>query len=210
MKNKSHWYDGWFYDKFIAPNQDKSYLQLESLIDKNSSILDVGCGTGRLAQQLEGKYSFYVGIDPSIKNIETCKTKYLLKSLPNISFYHFDVESYFSEFNISFEYAVISFVIHEVDEKKREQFLSSISRHTKHIIIIDYLFPKPNSFWSYVNSIVEFIAGKQHYLNYKSYLQNGGINGLVEKSNLKIVREIKNQPSTTHIALIEKETPSNS
>ena len=48
-KNKYHWYDGWFYDKVIAPNQDKLFGQITSLIEPESSVIDIGCGTGRLA-----------------------------------------------------------------------------------------------------------------------------------------------------------------
>ena len=48
-ENKNHWYDGWFYDTIIAPNQDKLFGQIEKLIEPKSSIIDVGCGTGRLA-----------------------------------------------------------------------------------------------------------------------------------------------------------------
>lgn len=31
--NKNHWYDGWFYDLFIAPNQDRLFGQIIKLIE---------------------------------------------------------------------------------------------------------------------------------------------------------------------------------
>ena len=43
--NKYHWYDGRFYDTFIAPNQDKLFGQIIDLIQPNSDIIDIGCGT---------------------------------------------------------------------------------------------------------------------------------------------------------------------
>ncbi|MBK7710882.1 MAG: hypothetical protein IPJ37_07995 [Bacteroidales bacterium] len=46
-ENKNHWYDGWFYDKIIAPNQDKLFGQIKNIIEQGSDIIDVGCGTGR-------------------------------------------------------------------------------------------------------------------------------------------------------------------
>ena len=46
--DKKHWYDGWFYDKLIAPNQDTMFAIISSLIVDNSSVVDIGCGTGRL------------------------------------------------------------------------------------------------------------------------------------------------------------------
>lgn len=47
--NKDHWYDGWFYDKIIAPNQDRIFGEIKNIIQPNSKVIDVGCGTGRLS-----------------------------------------------------------------------------------------------------------------------------------------------------------------
>lgn len=48
MESKYHWYDGLFYDKLIAPNQDKMIGKIKKLIEQDSEILDAGCVTGRL------------------------------------------------------------------------------------------------------------------------------------------------------------------
>ena len=75
MTNKNHWYDGTFYDKVIAPNQDKAFLGVKKIISNDSVILDVGCGTGRMALRRWGKSSTYTGIVLSIRNINTAKKK---------------------------------------------------------------------------------------------------------------------------------------
>jgi hypothetical protein len=36
-------------------------------------------------------------------------------------------------------------------------------------------------------------------------LKHGGIKGLAEKNGLKIIKEIKNVPSTSHIVVLQKE-----
>jgi len=64
-KIKDHWYDGLFYDKLIAPNQDRAFRLVKSLIIKNSSVPDVGCGTGPLALQLKDECNSLDGIDLS-------------------------------------------------------------------------------------------------------------------------------------------------
>ncbi|PJA96597.1 MAG: hypothetical protein CO129_05730, partial [Ignavibacteriales bacterium CG_4_9_14_3_um_filter_34_10] len=87
-KNKNHWYDGWFYDVFIAPNQDRLFALIKNLIETNSSVVDVGCGTGRFSFSVADKVSQVVGIDLSKKNID--KAKKTLSKNPNqkISFHH--------------------------------------------------------------------------------------------------------------------------
>jgi SAM-dependent methyltransferase len=205
-ENKNHWYDGLFYDKLIAPNQDKSFAQLKSLIEPNSTLLDAGCGTGRLAFQIADKCSKVDGIDLSIKNVNLANKKLSADAFPNITFHHADVTKFLSGKNRKYDYAVLSYVIHEVDISLRVEILKLLSKAADKIIIIDYLAPRPKGFWSGLNEIVEFIAGKDHYRNFKTYISNGGIYRLAQQSGLKIISEIKNIPSTSHIVILSKQT----
>lgn len=204
VENKDHWYDGSFYDKIIAPNQDKAYRIVKSLIADNSSLLDVGCGTGRLGFQLGGKFSSYDGIDLSKRNIELALKNLSKNPSEKISFYHAEAKTFLQSKNKKYDFAVISYVIHEVDEDKRESILLTLSESANKIIIVDYLYPRPNNFWSFLNSAVEFAAGREHYQNFKSYIAGKGIRGLAERTGLKIVKEIKNTPSTTHIVFLSR------
>ncbi|MGB9703002.1 MAG: class I SAM-dependent methyltransferase [Candidatus Kapaibacteriota bacterium] len=201
--NKTHWYDGWFYDKFIAPNQDRLFSLIKNIIEQNSSILDVGCGTGRFSFTIADKSKSVVGIDLSSRNIE--KAKSLLAKNPNnkISFLHANISNLISN-NHHFDYAVMTYVIHEVNEDERIKLLKDISSIADKIIIGDYLVPKPNGFWSTVNEVVEFAAGSEHYRNYKNYVRNGGLKDLANKAGLKIIKEIKNKPSTSHLVVLTK------
>ena len=98
----------------------------------------------------------------------------------------------------------MTYVIHEVDEKERVNLLNEISFIADKIIIGDYLVPRSNGFWSLLNEVVEFAAGSEHYRNYKNYVANGGIYDLANKSSLKIINEIKNHPSTSHLVVMVK------
>jgi len=97
-QNKTHWYDGWFYDTVIAPNQDQLFWQIKTFIEPQSKVLDDG----------------------------------------------------------------------------------SISK------------------------TIEFLAGREHYRNYKTYMAKGGIHYLAHTAGLKIIDEIKNRPSASHIAILMK------
>jgi SAM-dependent methyltransferase len=201
--NINHWYDGWFYDNIIAPNQDTSYRIVKSLIKDKATILDVGCGTGRLSVKLSGKYSLYNGVDPSKRNIETAIKKQNSQS-NEIVFYHSDIMSFLKNNSRYFDVAILSYVIHEIDEEKRIEILKTISDFAEKIIIVDYSSSSQSGFWRVLNEVVEFAAGKKHYNNYKNFLKGNGITGLVEKSNLMLIKEIKNKPTTSHIAVIGK------
>ena len=147
-KNKNHWYDGWFYDKLIAPNQDQLFGQIKNLVDADSIIIDVGCGTGRLAFGLANKCKSILGIDLSKRNID--RANLILHQNPDskISFQNSDIEEIINKGQIHFDYAVLTYVIHEVNEEERINLLNEISRVADKIIIGDYLVPKPKGFRS--------------------------------------------------------------
>lgn len=204
-QNKNHWYDGLFYDVFIAPNQDKSFRLVKSIIKENSDVLDVGCGTGRFSFSVEDKVNKVDGVDLSERNIKVAMNKLTKKNSPKIKFYHSEINYFFENGDKHYDYAVMSYVIHEVDEHLRNNILKTLSENADKVILIDYMHPRPSSYWSWLNEAVEFVAGREHYSNFKSYLKNNGLRGLAEQNKLKITKEIKNTPSTSHIVVLEKE-----
>jgi SAM-dependent methyltransferase len=201
-ENKNHWYDGWFYDKFIAPNQDRLFAQIINLIEPNSKIIDVGCGTGRFSFTVRDKCNSVLGIDLSKRNIDRANLLLSKKPKVNISFQHKSVNEIISNGKDHFDYAVLTYVIHEVNEEDRIKLLKKISQVADKIIIGDYLFPQPNGFWKGLNEIVEFAAGKEHYRNYKNFIFNGGIQELADKAELKILTEIRDRPLTSHLVIL--------
>lgn len=203
LQEKKHWYDGWFYDKFIAPNQDKMFKLISSLIDDNSSVIDIGCGTGRLEFLIASKCKSVTGADPSKRNIKTALNHLNNSGFENISFILGDAAGISDRIKQKFDYAVVTYVIHEVPVSERNGFLSTVGKTADRIIIGDYLVPRPKGFWNSLNEAVEFAAGREHYRNFKSFVKNGGIHPLVAENNFEIVKEIKNRPLTSHIVLVK-------
>jgi len=204
--NKKHWYDGWFYDKIIAPSQDKLFEQLAKLIDNESSVIDVGCGTGRLAFALANKCKSVLGIDLSKRNIDQANLTLLQNPDTKISFKHSSVTELGDGKQTHFDYAVLTYVIHEVNEEERVNLLKDISLVANKIIIGDFIVPMSRGFDGRLNKFIEFIAGKEHYRNYKSYMANGGIYYLAKKAGLKIIDEKREHSSTNHIVVLTKYT----
>lgn len=203
MVDKKHWYDGKFYDNFIAPNQDKLFAEIRKVIPEDSTVIDVGCGTGRLSFQFSDYCKKVVGLDLSSKNISVAETNLKLNPKKNISFIHGDVNKVAEHFSEKFDYAIMTYVIHEMPENERVKVLTDLKKVARNIILGDYIAPTPKTLWGGINVIVEYFAGKDHYNNFKSYVKNSGLDYLVRKANLKKVIEIKNKPQTAHLVVVE-------
>jgi SAM-dependent methyltransferase len=201
--NKVHWYDGWFYDKLIAPNQDRLFREIKKIIEPNSSIIDVGCGTGRFSFSVSDKIQKVLGIDLSIKNINKANHTLSRKNNSKISFHHTNLSDLVKQ-NLHFDYAVMTYVIHEVNPDERIILLNEMAQIADKIIIGDYLVPVNKGFWSTINEIVEFLAGKNHYDNFKHFVANNGLYGLIDKTGLKVVQELKNKPETNQLVVLAK------
>ena len=204
MENKHHWYDGLFYDKLIAPNQDGMFRKIKELIEPGSEVLDIGCGTGRLEFFLSDKCKKITGIDLSEKNIVQAEKKLKKNNRDNIYFKHIGFENFIKNNSLNFDYVILTYVIHELPYEERLLLLKGVSEISKKIIVGDYLVPSPKGLWKILNEVVEFAAGKDHYNNFKSFIKHNGIAGLLNESGLKIHQEIKNRPLTSHIAVLTR------
>lgn len=202
--NKNHWYDGWFYDKIIAPNQDKLFGQIKNIIEPDSVIIDVGCGTGRLEFTLADKCRSVLGIDLSKRNID--RANLILDKNPEdkISFRHNNISEIASKADNHFDYAILTYVIHEVNEEDRVVLLTDIAGVADKIIIGDYIVPRPEGLGGFISELIEFIAGREHYRNYKSYMAAGGVHSLAKKTGLTVINEIINSPLSNHIVVMKR------
>jgi SAM-dependent methyltransferase len=201
VHNKDHWYDGWFYDKLIAPNQDRIFKEIKNVIEPNSSVIDVGCGTGRFSFTVADKVAKVVGVDLSKKNIDKANQTLSKNSDSKITFYHSTL-SHLIEQNLHFDYAVMTYVIHEVNPEERITLLKEVVQIADKIIIGDYLVPVKKGFWSVINEIVEFLAGKGHYTNFKHFIANNGLSGLIKEAGLNLISEIKDKPITSQVLIL--------
>ncbi|HEY9165316.1 MAG TPA: class I SAM-dependent methyltransferase [Candidatus Kryptonia bacterium] len=208
-ENKSRWYDGLFYDLFIAPHQDKVFAQVKEILSKDSTLLDVGCGTGRLASQILDKCERIEIIDPSEKNISIAKRKFAEVPPDKLFIRHTDGLTFLRNGGVHYDFVVMSYVLHEIAEEERDVLLWGLSRVADKIIIVDYLVPEPRNYCAILNRLVEWAAGSIHYRNLKSFMKAGGILGLLEKVPLNVLSEVKNRPCSSHIAVLEGKTGRN-
>jgi len=204
QENKNHWYDGWFYDTVIAPNQKELFEQIIELIEPNRKIIDVGCGTGLFSFTVADKCSSVVGIDLSERNIRKANKNLIKNPSQKVTFLHNSITDILEEQNLHFDYAVLTFVIHEVNEEDRVPLLNKIAKVADKIIIGDYLFPRPKSYKGRQSQLIEFMAGSEHYRNFKSYVSKGGIPYLADKVGLFMEKEFINERTANHITVLSK------
>jgi len=203
-ENKYHWYDGWFYDTLIAPNQDKLFGQIRDMIGPDSDIVDIGCGTGRFEFAIADKCRSVLGIDLSERNIKMATKNLFRYPDEKISFHHGNLSEVIKEGGHHFDFAILTYVIHEVNKEERVDLLRQVAGIADKIIIGDYVVPKPKGFTGFLSELIEFVAGSDHYRNYKSYMLDGGLSYLADKAGLKIVAENKNQNLSGYIVTLTR------
>jgi demethylmenaquinone methyltransferase/2-methoxy-6-polyprenyl-1,4-benzoquinol methylase len=94
--------------------------------------------------------------------------------------------------NASFDVVIISFAIHEKDRNTQQALINEAYRIIKKdgfMLVVDYVFDnKTTKFGKILISIIEGIAGREHYINFKNYIQNEGLLSLIKKDKFKLIK----------------------
>jgi SAM-dependent methyltransferase len=197
---KNHWYDGTFFDLCVAPNQDPVFAAVRAVIEPGSTVLDVGCGTGRLVFQLAGHCRMVCGIDPSSRNINRARALYRRQGSPShLTFESASLGAYLSHFRERYDIGVISFVLHEVEETARVPMLQMLSGAVRTVILADYRVPRRRRLADAATEVVEFVAGIEHYRGFRSFIRRGGLTELVREAGL---RNLGEQPCSQRTAQV--------
>ena len=174
-----------YYDKFLHLFVWRIRNKVLQIVKKNNykKILDVCCGTGNQLKLLKKHGIDGTGIDISkamLEIAESGKTK--------VSCFEQDAENI--NFNDeSFDLTTTTFALHEKSDSSAKKILDEMIRLTKkngHLIIVDFSITKNTFFLARKGiSFIESQAGDDHYINYRSYLKNGGLDSLLSGLPLK-------------------------
>lgn len=189
LKNKHQWFDGWIYSSFIAPNLKFIFNKVFEIINKNTTVLDVACGTGFFALNYSNFFVNIKGVDLSETNIKKAKQLQLQKNLQNIDFIHYDAARLTDIFHENeFDYSFISLALHEMPNELRLKVIKEMSFISKEQLFIDYSFDKFN-FSSIIVYLSEFFAGWDHFTNFLNFKKNGALIPLLQNADLDIINE---------------------
>ena len=195
--DKKHWYDGWFYAKFIDPWEKELNEIIANFIEGDSTVIDIGCGTGALAFLLSQKCKHVVGIELSLKMLRYANKQKEKGNFSNLEFIYADATSLSETIEQPFDYATASLVLHEMPTEIRAKAINEMKRVSKKIIISDYIAPQPKGFWGRLNAVAERMAGAEHFKNFSSFVSQEGIDRLLSQCRLNVEQEQIDKASGT-------------
>ncbi len=176
------------YDPFLyfalKPVRNEVLLQLQQYKDK--MILDLCGGTGSQLKLL-AKNGFN---NLHCLDLSTAMLRIAAKGKHDIHIYKDDATATGFE-NNSVAVIIISLAIHEKDGATQQEMLHEAFRILKPggvLLIADFDFDN-NTYWFSRLAVraVERMAGGEHYRNFKNYIKNNGLPGLVDKKMFKLV-----------------------
>ena len=146
------------------------------------SVIDICCGTGNQLEYLKNTDIRLTGVDLSPE---------MLKVAKHMDCFQQDARNIEFPDN-SFDLAMIQLALHEKsfdDQKKIIDEAYRIIKDNGHLLIVDYEInekTKPSS--RYVINAIEFLAGKEHFRNFREYHKNECTNKLIN-DNLFILEK---------------------
>ncbi len=157
---------------------------------KNKSILDLCCGTGDQLKLLS-KSGFK---NLHCLDISTSMLKVAEKNSKGIVIYNKDATATGFE-KESFDVVIISFAIHEKERIVQEKILAESYRLMKKgalLLVVDYEFDNSTFLIGKIGiTIVERIAGKNHYKNFRNYIKNNGLKSLIDTEKFELTSHKK-------------------
>lgn len=167
-----------------------------------SRVIDIGCGRGTLAFRLARKNCFVHGIDIDCDTIATAQRQKTETGISKIQFSEADAATLSEISDQSFDYAVVSLVLHCLPENTCLKILREAKRVARRIIIADYTAQRRENFAAHVVFVLEIHAG--HSQNFKIFSEGGGIERLLEKAGLQTKEEHLTSSGLIKVILAEK------
>jgi demethylmenaquinone methyltransferase/2-methoxy-6-polyprenyl-1,4-benzoquinol methylase len=93
--------------------------------------------------------------------------------------------------------------IHQFTRTDALAVLREMKRVARRIIIVDYGFPLRPGLLTWLTWIIEFIAGGDHFRNFKRYLRGGGIDPVIDEVVLTLAKRKVKGSGTIMISMCD-------
>lgn len=175
-----------FYDMLLYPflkNIRKKTARI--IIQLNpKSVIDICCGTGNQLKYLKDTGIKLTGIDIS---------PVMLKAASGIDCHEQDARNILFP-DKSFDLVIIQLALHEKsfdDQKKIIDEAYRILIDDGHLLIVDYEISKKTlPFSRYIITLIEFMAGKEHFKYFKEYHKNECTNRLINNNQFILEKKV--------------------
>lgn len=188
------------YEMFIDPLLETVRGSIANFVPENSTVIDIACGTGKLAFRLaKDKGCTVRGVDLSSMKIARAEGRKAKADLKKVNFEEADATCLEGVSDSQFDYATMSLFLHSIPLNIRRQVMQEAMRVAKCLVIADYVAEQPFTIPGLAVRCIERIAGGEHFDSFKSYRANGGLDPLLQEAGLKIVNEEINAGGTIRV-----------
>ncbi len=172
------------YKSLIDPLLAGLNRNVLALVKPGDQVIDIACGHGTLSLQMARKARSVTGIDLSGAAIAAARRTARQQGIDNVSFVKADAANLSAYSDKTFDLAVTTMAIHQFNSTLAVEVLREMSRVARSIIIADYNHTMRRHWESRLVMIIERIAGKEHYCNFRNFMQQGGISYFAEQAGL--------------------------
>ena len=177
------------YDPLLAKplHSIRKRVALEARRLGVDSVIDLCCGTGHQLSYFDSsQFSKVLGIDLSPHMVKVAKKKYGVNC--------FVQDAAKTEFDDNtFDLSMVSFALHEKPFELAQQIVHEAKRITRpsgYFFVVDYVYDsKTAKSGKAVTWFIEFLAGGEHFRNFRKYLKLGGLPQLTK--DLHLLKDIR-------------------
>lgn len=177
---------GIFYSTLLDPLLRRLRKRMVEHINKGDRVIDIACGTGAQLFELTDWAGSLTGVDLSDSMIRYASKKAQKLNVPNAGFYLGDATDLSGFYGQKFDVAILSLALHQFDPGLRGPVLSEIQKVSDKIVVLDYTVPLPQNYAGVASRVAEFLAGRSHNRNFKSYTQAGGLVSILPENGFSI------------------------
>jgi trans-aconitate methyltransferase len=155
--------DARFYKNHSSLQYKLAHTLLQDYrLNGNESILDIGCGDGKITAELslQAPEGHVVGIDISASMIDFALQNFPQQKFPNLRFEHVDACTF--KFNASFDLITSFSCLHWI--KNQKQVLLNIKHHLKpqgKTLIVT--FPRCKNFWDPIEAVAHSSKWRKYF-----------------------------------------------